>query len=135
MSKLNITRNGALIARVLLALIFIIFGLNFFLHFITAPPPEGNSGAFVGGLFQSHYFFPFLKGLEIILGLLLLFGMFVPLVLVVLMPISLNILLFHGFLLPSGIGIGIAIIALHLFLAWSYRGYYKELFISRAIAG
>jgi putative oxidoreductase len=120
---------SATTARILLGLIYFVFGLNFFLHFIPTPPPTGGvADAFTGGLFQSGYFFPMLKGLEIILGALLLIGYFVPLALVVLMPISINILLFHAFLAPENTVMGIVIILLQVYLAWVYRDYYKPLF-------
>lgn len=122
-------------ARIVLGLIYFVFGLNFFLQFLPAPPPAPNPGpaeAFTGGLFQSGYFFPMLKGLEVVLGLALLVGAFVPLALVVLMPISLNILLFHTLLAPGNPAMSIAIVLVHLYLAWSYRDYYKPLLERKA---
>jgi uncharacterized membrane protein YphA (DoxX/SURF4 family) len=124
---------AATAARVVLGLIYFVFGLNFFFHFIPTPPPAGGvADAFTGGLFQSGYFFPFLKGLEIILGALLLARLFVPLVLVVLAPISINILLFHIFLAPGGAFMSILIVAVNIYLAWVYRDYYKQLFLPKA---
>ena len=121
-------------ARIVLGLIYFVFGLNFFLNFLPMPPQSGGpSESFMSGLFQSGYFFPFLKGIEVILGAALLVGVFVPLVLVVLMPISLNILLFHVFLTDNPI-MSIVIIALQLYLAWAYRDYYKPLFQRKASA-
>jgi uncharacterized membrane protein YphA (DoxX/SURF4 family) len=121
-------------ARIILGLIYFVFGLNFFLNFLPTPPPSGGpSESFITGLFQSGYFFPFLKGIEVVLGGALLIGVFVPLVLVLLMPISLNILLFHVFLTDSPV-MGIVIIALQLYLAWAYRDYYKPLFQRKASA-
>ena len=119
-------------ARIVLGLIYFVFGLNFFLHFLPTPPSAGGAAdTFVGGLFQSGYFFPMLKGIEVVLGALLLVGLFVPLALVILMPISLNILLFHAFLTPDST-MGIIIVLVHLYLAWSYRDYYKPLFNLKA---
>ena len=121
-------------ARIVLGLIYSVFGLNFFLHFLPNPPSSGGPAEnFTSGLFQSGYFFPFLKGAEVILGGLLLAGTFVPLVLVILMPISLNILLFHVFLTDNAI-MSVVIIALQLYLAWAYRDYYKPLFHSKSVA-
>ncbi len=120
-------------ARVVLGLIYFVFGLNFFLHFIPTPPSAGGvADAFVGGLFQSGYFFPMLKSIEVVLGAFLLIGLFVPLSLVVLMPISLNILLFHAFLAPGDATMSIVMVLLNLYLAWSYRDYYKPLFNRKA---
>jgi uncharacterized membrane protein YphA (DoxX/SURF4 family) len=91
-------------ARIVLGLIYFVFGLNFFLQFLTTPPQAGGAAeSFTTGLFLTGYFFPMLKGLEVVLGLALLVGAFVPLTLVILMPISLNILLFHVFLTDNAI--------------------------------
>lgn len=134
MSNNQIKKGSTIAARILLGLIYTVFGLNYFLHFIPAPPPQGHAEAFVSGLFQSGYFFPFLKTVEVVLGLALLAGVFVPLLLVLLMPITLNIALFHLFLSPEGIGLTVVVLALHLFLAWRYRDYYRQLFVQRAVA-
>jgi putative oxidoreductase len=115
------------ITRVLLGLIFFVFGLNGFLNFIPVPPdlPEGLK-AFTGGLMASRYFFPFLKGTEVICGLLLLSGAFVPLALVVLAPIIINIFLTHAFLAPSGLPMAVVIGALEIYLAF-FASPYKEI--------
>jgi uncharacterized membrane protein YphA (DoxX/SURF4 family) len=121
------------VARVLLGLIYFVFGLNFFFNFIPPQPPlEGAAGAYTGGLFQAGYFFPFLKGIEVIAGVLLLAGFFVPLSIAVLAPISLHIFLFHIILAPAGAPIGIVILLLNLFLAWAYKNNFKPLFQSKA---
>ncbi|HYG17428.1 MAG TPA: DoxX family membrane protein [Ohtaekwangia sp.] len=129
-------KSIAIIAgRTALGLIFFVFGLNFFLHFIPMPPPPDTPGvaeAFTGGLFQSGYFFPMLKGIEVVLGFLLIIGLFVPLSLVILMPISLNILLFHAFLAPESLAMSVVILILNLFVAWGYRDHYKSLFHSKS---
>jgi putative oxidoreductase len=131
--SIKIKSISVIAARILLGLIYFVFGLNFFFHFIPSPPPLGGvADAFTGGLFQSGYFFPMLKTMEVLLGVFLLAGIFVPLSLVILMPISINILLFHVFLAPAGSAMGIVIVLIHLFVAWAYRDYYKPLFASKA---
>jgi len=135
MSTTKSTNSIALAARILLGLIFFIFGLNFFLHFIPqGPAPTGLAGAFLGGLFQSGYLFPLIKVIEVLGGAFLLIGRFIPLVLVILMPISLNIFLFHSILEPGGLPITISLLILisQFYLAWVYRAYYKQLFTARA---
>lgn len=128
----KIKSTAVVVARVLLGLIYFIFGLNFFLHFIPTPPHTGGPAeTFTTGLFQSGYFFPFLKTLEIVLGALLLVRAFVPLALVMLMPITLNIFLFHAFLTDNAI-MSIVMVVLHVYLAWAYRDYYKPLFKSKS---
>jgi putative oxidoreductase len=92
---------AVLVARILLGLMFLIFGLNGFLNFLHMPMPSGPAGQYMGVLFVSHYLWAILL-VEIIGGVLLLSGQFIPLGLVLLGPVLFNILLFHAFLLPSG---------------------------------
>lgn len=120
-------------ARVVLGLVFLVFGLNYFLQFLPMPPQDGAAESFTTGLFLSGYFFPFLKALEVLIGIALLAGVLVPLVLVILMPISINILLFHLFLTDS-VALSVIIIGLHLYLAWGYRYYYTPLFTAKGLA-
>jgi uncharacterized membrane protein YphA (DoxX/SURF4 family) len=108
-------------ARLFLGLVFTVFGLNFFLHFLPMPPAPQRAGAFAGALFATGYLFPMLKTLEVIAGLLLLTGRFVPLTLAVVAPIIVNILGFHLFLEPSGLPLPLAMLAAELYLAWTYR--------------
>src|SRR5438874_287862 len=82
------------IARFLLGFIFLVFGLNGFLHFIPASPPSGTAGQFVGALFVSHYLVPIFL-LQIISAVLLLVNRYVPLALTLLAPIIVNILLIN----------------------------------------
>ncbi len=107
-------------ARILLGLVFFVFGLNGFLNFLPQPPLPEAAAPFVTGLFQSGYFFPFLKGVEVTASLLLLTGVFVPLALAVLAPIVVNIALFHLFLAPS-LPMVVLLLGLEIYLAWTYR--------------
>ncbi|MEQ1664168.1 MAG: DoxX family membrane protein [Bdellovibrionales bacterium] len=114
-----------MIARILLGLIFVVFGLNGFFNFLPMPPMPEAAGAFLGGLGGSGYFFPMLKGTEVLCGLALLSGGFVPLALIVLAPIILNIFMFHAFLAPSGLALPIVIGLLEIYLAF-FASPYKE---------
>jgi uncharacterized membrane protein YphA (DoxX/SURF4 family) len=118
-------------ARVLLGLIFFVFGLNFFLHFIPQPPMAGPAGAFAGAMFATGYLFVLVKVVEVASGALLLAGRFVPLALALLAPIVVNIVLFHLFLAPAGIPLPLVVLALELFLAWSYRSVYRPMLAAR----
>src|SRR4030095_12988237 len=92
----------SLIARLLLGLAFVVFGLNGFLNFLDmGPMPTGLAGQFMGGLLQSHYFWV-VAALQVAGGVLLLVNRYVPLGLVLLGPVIVNILLYHLFLNPSG---------------------------------
>lgn len=119
-------------ARLLLGAIFAVFGLNGFLHFIPQPPPAGLAAVFVGGLGASGYFFPLLKGTEVLVGLALLGNRFVPLALTVLAPIVVNIVAFHAFLAPSGVALPIVIAALGIYLAYTERAVFAPVLRARS---
>jgi uncharacterized membrane protein YphA (DoxX/SURF4 family) len=107
-------------ARILLGVVFFVFGLNGFLHFIPQPPMSGPPADLIGAMIGSGYLFSFVKGTEVVAGALLLSGRFVPLALTVLAPVILNIVAFHAFLAPSGLPLPLVIVALEIFLARSY---------------
>lgn len=117
-------------ARVVLGLVFFVFGLNGFLHFIPQPPPPAAAGAFLGGLAGAGYFFPLLKTTETLAGLALLSNRFVPLALTVLAPIIVNIAFFHVFLAP-GPAMVVLLLGLEIFLAWSYRDSFRGVLQAR----
>ena len=121
---------AVLIARILLGLIFVVFSLNFFFNFIPMPKPvmSEKAQAFSGGLYGSGYFFQYLKVIELISGLAILFNRYTAFFLLVLFPVSVNIFLFHSILAPAGVPVAATIIILHLFLGFAYRKYYASLF-------
>ncbi len=110
-------------ARVLLGLIFVVFGLHGFFQFSFIPAPEMNeaAGSFMGALVGTGYFMIAVKLVELVSGLMILTGRFLPLGLILLAPVSVSILLFHTFLDQAGLGMAIFLVAMQLFLAWSYR--------------
>ncbi len=119
---------AVLIARVLLGLMFLIFGANDFLHFIPMTPPPGDAGTFLG-LLMAHNFMSFVGLLMVIAGILLLVGRYVPLALVLLGPILVNILAYHLlFTAGHGIAPGLFATLLELFLIWVYRFSFRGLF-------
>ncbi len=123
----SFTKNAPTAARVLLGLGFFVFGLNGFLHFIPQPPEPAPAMAFLGGLAGAGYFFPLLKGTEVLVGVALLANRFVPLALTVLAPVLINILAFHAFLAPAGLAVPIVLVALEIYLAWSYREVFRPM--------
>lgn len=123
---------AGIVTRILLGLMFIVFGLNGFLNFIPMEAPtDPKIGAFMGGLFQTGYFFPFLKGTEVVIGIALLVNRYSALALVVLAPIAINILLFHLVLAPEGVGMSVLIIALLGYQAWLHKENYKGLLAAK----
>jgi len=110
---------------------FALFGLNGFLNFLPAPPTPAAASALVSALFASGYFFPLLKGTEIVAGVLLLVNRFVPFALTLLAPVLVNIVAFHAFLAPAGLPIPIVLAAGELYLAWSYRDAFAPMLRAR----
>jgi uncharacterized membrane protein YphA (DoxX/SURF4 family) len=120
-----------LIARLLLGLIFVVFGLNGFLNFLSmGPMPSGLAGQFVGALALSHYFWV-VAALQIAGGALLLVNRFVPLGLVLLGPVIVNIILYHVFLNQTGIAPAIVVTILWLIVFYAHRQYFSGIFVQR----
>lgn len=115
------------IVRILLGLIMVVFPINaLFIKAIKPKMPE--KAQFVMDNFRdTGYLLYFIQGTELVIGILLLTGYFTPLVLIILMPISINILLFHIFLAPPVLGPGLFIFLMNSFLIWSYRAEYFSL--------
>lgn len=127
-------KTTALISRLLLGFLYLVFGLDYFLHFIPYQPLHtGKAGAFIAGLKGTGYFYPMQKVIQIAGGLSLLTNTYAPFFAVVLFPISLNVLLFHTLLVPSGWLMGVFLIVPNLLLGYAYRKYYNGLFVTRAI--
>jgi uncharacterized membrane protein YphA (DoxX/SURF4 family) len=120
------------VARVFLGLVFTVFGLNFFLHFLPMPAAPPRAAAFAGALFASGYLFPLLKATEVTAGLLLLSNRFVPLALTLLAPVIVNILGFHLFLERGGFGIPMALLVAEVYLAWRHRAAFAPMLRARA---
>jgi len=120
-------------ARILLGLIFFVFGLNGFLNFMPPPPPPPPAGgAFLGALVATGYMFPLIKGVEVLAGALLLANRLVPLALVLLAPILVNIVGYHVVLAPGGYPMLAALVGLEAFLAWSYRDNFRGVLAVKA---
>ena len=120
-----------LVARILLGLIFVVFGLNGFLNFIKGPMPSGLAGQFIGALVASHYFWV-VAALQVAGGALLLVGRFVPLGLVLLGPVIVNIILYHVFMNLSGIVLPIVVVILWFIVFYAHRQYFSGIFAQRA---
>ena len=131
------TRHLSTTARILMGLMFFVFGLNGFLHFIPEPKtpiPEG-AAAFAGALMQTGYMFPLVMGTQVLVGALLLLNRFVPLALALIAPIIVGIVTFHIFLAPSGLAMAGVVLALELYLAWAYRQAFRPMLAMRTTPG
>ena len=110
-----------IIARILLALVFLVFGANGFFRFLPTPPlPSGLAGDFLKVFFESGYVYV-VSAFQVLGGLLVLIGLWVPLGLTILAPIIINIWSFHCLMAPQGIAPAVVVTLLELFLLWRYR--------------
>jgi uncharacterized membrane protein YphA (DoxX/SURF4 family) len=108
---------ATIIVRSLLGLVFVVFGSNVFLHFITMPPMSGPAGDFMTAMFSTGYLYV-VGACQVIGGLILLSGRFTPLGLTLLGPVIVNILCFHIFMNHQGLPLALVVAALALFLLW-----------------
>jgi uncharacterized membrane protein YphA (DoxX/SURF4 family) len=118
---------ATIIARSLLGLIFVVFGSNMFLHFISMPPPpEGPARDFKTALFVSHYLYVG-GALQVVGGGLLFTGRWTPPGLALVGPVIVNIVCFHALMAPAGLPMAITVSALAVFLLWRHRGNFAGL--------
>jgi len=110
-----------IIVRTLMGLLFIFGSVVYFLNLFEPPPMEGPIKTFNEGLGASGYFFNLLKLTELVCGILLVTGFFVPLALVILAPVIINILMVHIFLDRSGLPVAAFLVLAAVFLAYYYR--------------
>ena len=123
-------------ARLLMGLMFFVFGLNGFLYFIPQPKEMvPAAGAFFGALFVTGYMVPLIFGTQTLVGALLLLNRFVPLALALVAPVVVNIISFHVFLHAPGIGMAMVVVALEIYLAWSYRRAFLPMLAARTAPG
>ena len=114
--------------RLMLGLIFLVFGLNGLLHFFSMPMPTGDAATWFG-IMIGHHWMNFVAVVQLVAGLLLLVGRFVPLALVLLAPVIVNILLYHALLWPHGYVLAVIATALELILAGLYWRSFAPLFV------
>jgi uncharacterized membrane protein YphA (DoxX/SURF4 family) len=124
-------------ARILLGLIFTVTGLNGFLNFLPQPatPMPAGAVAFAGAMMKTGYLMPLLMATQLISGLLLLTGRWVPLGLALLAPVVINIVAFHLFLAPAGLPLAGVVLVLEVYLAWAYRGAFRSMLAWRVMPG
>lgn len=118
----------AMIARYLLGLAMLVFGANKFFHFMPNPELTGEAASFMGALGGSGYIFPTLGIVYMLAGLLLVLNKAVPFALIILVPVSFNIVAFHLKYAPEGILFAAIVAVLNLFLIYANWGRFKSLF-------
>ena len=120
-------RKVQIILQMLLGLVFLTFGLNKFIGFIPMPQLGESATNFMMALGSCGYMFPVIGGLEVLCGLSLLTNKYTPLSLLLLAPITFNILGFHLALEQGGLVISTIITIIHIYLIYDYKEKYKPL--------
>jgi putative oxidoreductase len=120
----------SVIARYLLGFIFLVFGLNGFLHFLPAQMPSGIAGQFIGALFVSNYLVAVFL-VQLIGAVLLLINRYIPLALTLLAPVIVNILLFHVLMAPAGLVLALVVTVLWGLVFLSVRSAFRGLWQAR----
>jgi uncharacterized membrane protein YphA (DoxX/SURF4 family) len=120
-----------LVVRLLLGLMFFVFGLNAFFQFLKGTIPGGLAGQFFQVLFQSHYVLA-IGAVQAVGGALLLINRYVPLALTILGPVIVNILLYHLLLYHEGIGGALVVAVFWFVLFFYYRQYFSGIFTAKA---
>jgi len=118
------------IVRIILGLALVIFGANMIHPFIPMDRPDTHTaaGQFMYSLGATGYIFPVVGFLEVIIGIMLLLKKWVAFALILLAPISINILLFHLFLDIPGLSIALVIVCFNAILIFKHWQQYKPLF-------
>jgi hypothetical protein len=121
----------SMIARLLLGVTFLVFGLNLFLHFLPmGPMPTGLAGQFFGVLAASHYIYA-VAVFQVVPAILLLANRYVPLGLVLLAPVIVNIDLVHALMAPSGLPMAALVTILWILVALRVRSAFAGIFLER----
>jgi hypothetical protein len=134
LAKKSFTRFFPAVARFLMGVPLLVFGLNAFLNFIPPPsaPMSEGAAAFAGALMKTGYMMQLIGITQLIVGLFLLSNRFVPLALALFAPFIVNSVAFHIYLERSGLVMAGIFLALELYLAWSYRASYRSMLAARA---
>jgi putative oxidoreductase len=118
----------SMILRILLGLILVIFGANKFLDFMPAMDLPAPAMALMGAMMKSGYLFKLIGATEVVVGLLLILKKWTGLALVVLAPISVNMIFFHLALAPAGVGPAAIVTLINILLIYDNWDKYKGLF-------
>jgi len=114
-------------ARSLLGLIFVVYGVNYFVPFVSLPPTSPEGQKLIDAFAASGFFLPLLRITQLVAGAALLANRYAALALVILAPIVVNIVLYDIFLDPAGLPMGILLLALQSFLGWAYCDEYEAI--------
>ncbi len=122
---------AVIVVRILLGLLFVFSSVVVLFKLAPQPELKGAVKAFMDGMEASRYLLTLIKVTELVCGLALLVGRFVPLATVMIFPITLNILLLHAFVAPEGLPMSIGILLANLFLAFACRKNYASMLVAK----
>lgn len=122
---------ASFIVRTLIGLLFLFASVTYFLNLFPQPDLQGKLKLFTDGIGAAGYLMPLVKTIEFVCGIAFVSGRFMPLAIVLIAPITINILLVHAFLAPEGLPIVIPLFLGILFLAYVYRENYKPLLAAK----
>ncbi len=122
---------ATIIVRILLGLLYAFSAIVVLFNLVKAPEPTGAVKTFMEGMMATKYLLPFVKITELVCGLLLISGRFVPLATVMIFPVTINIFFFHIFVAPEGVVTGVVVLAMNLFLAYACRKNYEGLLAAK----
>jgi uncharacterized membrane protein YphA (DoxX/SURF4 family) len=123
------------IVRILLGLMFLVFGLNGFLNFMPAPKDMPQEIMIVMESLTKAGYMAVVSGAEVIIAVMLLTNRFVPLALALLAPIVVGIITFHIAMAPQTIVPGLVVAVMELYLAWSYRSAFRPMLAAKTVPG
>ena len=123
----------SIIARYLLGLIFMVFGLNGFLNFIHQPPPTNPLAMQFFVAVSASHFAAFFFAMQVLGALLLLSGYFVPLALTLLAAELYNILAFHLTFAPESIAPALLAAVLWILVFLQYRASFKDVLAAKPV--
>jgi len=118
---------AVIVVRVLMGLMFLMSSVVVLFKLVPQPALQGDVKVFNEGMAASVYLVPLIKVTELLCAIAFLSGRFVPLATVIIFPLTVNILLYHAFLMPEGLVVAILLFLGNLFLAYAYRTNYATL--------
>ena len=119
---------ATIIVRILLGAMMLFASISYFFKLGDQPVPTGDMATVMGGFMATKYMFPLIKSIELLCGIALVTGKFMKIALLLLLPVTVNILLINVFLAPEQSPMAIGIFAAHLFLIYANWDSYKHLF-------
>lgn len=118
------------VARALLGIVFVVFGFDGLFHFLPIPPMPEAANAVIDVL-RGYRLFYVVKAIEVLSGLLLLSGRYVPLALCLLAPIIFNIVWFDLQVALAGLPVGLLLVVLEGALLWADRNRFRPLLAAK----